>query len=257
MCELFGISSKEKVLCNPYLKEFFSHGTEHPHGWGIAQFFGQRVSLEKEPVCSLKSGYLKERLTDEIRTDLLLAHIRLATKGGLEYKNTHPFVQTDRSGRTWTLEHNGTVFESEELSPYIHKQAGTTDSERILYYLIDRLDAGIKKKGGELSGEERFQILDEVVQTITPENKINLIICDGEILYVHTNYQKSLHIMEAEDTVMFSTQPLLQDEWEPLPLNTLLAYKDGEKLYEGTRHENEFLDSEEKMRFLFLDFAGM
>ena len=35
MCELFGASLKENEDISVYLSEFFSHGVQHPHGWGI------------------------------------------------------------------------------------------------------------------------------------------------------------------------------------------------------------------------------
>lgn len=36
MCELFAINSREPFVANDYLREFFSHSTRHPDGWGIA-----------------------------------------------------------------------------------------------------------------------------------------------------------------------------------------------------------------------------
>ena len=56
MCELFGLSSAEKIQLNDLLKEFFSHGMEHPHGWGMAFFYGNAVSLEKQPETACKSS---------------------------------------------------------------------------------------------------------------------------------------------------------------------------------------------------------
>ena len=50
MCELFGVSSSEKVEPREMLKEFFSHSVIHPNGWGMAMFYGNAVSLEKEPI---------------------------------------------------------------------------------------------------------------------------------------------------------------------------------------------------------------
>ena len=50
MCELFGISAGGQVVLNDYLKEFFSHSTGHPNGWGMALLYGNAVNVEKEPV---------------------------------------------------------------------------------------------------------------------------------------------------------------------------------------------------------------
>lgn len=257
MCELFGVSSPEKIGVNGLLREFFSHGTDHPHGWGLAFFYGNAVSLEKQPEASYKSDYLKQRLRSKIEADRMIAHIRLATRGLLDYENTHPFVMRDESGRTWTLAHNGTVFECEALHPFVHTQQGQTDSERILCYIIDRMDQAGKERGRPLSKEERFALMEKIVQEITPENKINLLLYDGELLYAHTNYKDSLFYCKKGGAVVLSTVPLDRDDWKNMPFNTLCAYEDGKLFCTGARHENEFFDSAEKMRLLFLDFAGL
>ena len=257
MCELFGVSSPEKIYLNELLKEFFSHGTEHPNGWGMAFFYGDAVSLEKQPEASFKSAYLRQRLRARIEADNMMAHIRLATRGNMDYENTHPFVARDISGRSWTFEHNGTIFECDELNPYVKTQEGHTDSERVLLYMIDCINEAIRGRGRALTKGERFKVIDDVVCRISPENKLNLIMFDGELLYAHTNYKGSLHVCKKEKAAVISTRPLDFGAWENLPLNTLVAYERGERQYEGTDHGNEFFDSEEKMRLIFLDFAGL
>jgi len=93
------------------LKEFYSHSVCHPHGSGIGhRFMKNSASIEKEPVEAAGSAYLKERLRHKITVRAMIAHIRLATVGTLEYENSHPFVMRDNFGRTWTLAHNGTTF---------------------------------------------------------------------------------------------------------------------------------------------------
>lgn len=257
MCELFGVNSVTKVQCNGMLREFFGHGVDHPHGWGIAEFYGNAVSLEKEPISSVESVYLKNRLTEDIVADKLIAHIRKASKGGLEYKNSHPFVLRDDTDRAWTLAHNGTIFESDELDPYISRQRGQSDSERILYYLVDQINAARRKAERELTEEERFRIVDQVVHTVTPGNKVNLLIYDGGLFYVHVNHKDSLHRCQKGKTLFISTKPLKGNSWEKVPMNTLLAYRDGELAYVGEKHENEYVDDAEKTRLLFLDFASL
>lgn len=242
MCELFGISSARKVDCSDLLNTFFSHAAEHPDGWGLARFYGNSVSLEKEPVSALESVYLKNRLTDEIREDVLIAHIRKASVGNLSYRNSHPFARRDASGRLWTLAHNGTIFESPELAPYAQIQKGSTDSERILYYLVDRINA--EGNPGALSAEERFSVVEDVVRTITPKNMANLLIYDGELLFTHANRKESLHLLRREDSVVISSKPLTQADWEPAPLNTLLAFRYGKLAFAGKNHGNEYIKME-------------
>lgn len=257
MCELFGISSAEKVKCNEMLHEFFSHGNEHPHGWGLAFFYGNAVSLEKEPLSSVESEYLRNRLSEDIIQDKLIAHIRKASKGGIEYRNSHPFILRDSTDRAWTLAHNGTIFENSELEPYAYRQKGQTDSERILYYLVDRINALQKETGKELTEEERFSVVDEVIRTVTPENKVNLLIYDGDLFYVHANHKNSLYRCQKEKTLYVSTKPLKKESWENVPMNTLLAYRDGELVHVGEKHANEYVDNEQKTRYLYLDYANI
>ena len=122
MCELFGISANRKVKLDGFLKRFFDHSEEHPNGWGIAFLDHQNVSVEKEPVRARDSLYLRNRLSGRIESSKMMAHIRKATIGEISFDNTHPFVKRDESGRMWVLVHNGTIFESKELSPYQYKQ---------------------------------------------------------------------------------------------------------------------------------------
>jgi hypothetical protein len=42
-------------------------------------------------------------------------------------------------------------------------------------------------------------------------------------------------------TLVVSTKPLDERAWEPVPLNTLLAYRGGVLLYEGEPHGNEYI----------------
>lgn len=187
----------------------------------------------------------------------MLAHIRLATRGTMDYENTHPFVMRDNCGRPWTLGHNGTIFDCEILNTFVKTQQGQTDSERILCYMIDRINTEQERLRRPMSQEERFRLMDEIICKITPENKVNLFVFDGELFYVHTNYKNSLHWCWKEDALVISTRPLGKDSWGQIPMNTLLAYQDGELRYTGTNHGNEFFESEEKMWLLFLDFASL
>lgn len=88
----------------------------------MAFFYGNAVLLEKQPENSCKSIYLKQRIRTKIEEDKMIAHIRLATRGTMDYENTHPFVMRDNNDRTWTLAHNGTIFECEALNPFVNSQ---------------------------------------------------------------------------------------------------------------------------------------
>lgn len=257
MCELFGVSSRKRVDVNDLLREFFSHSVKHANGWGMAIFYENSVSLEKEPVQAIKSSYLKERLQRRITVRNMIAHIRLATRGVMEYVNCHPFVLRDNFERCWTLAHNGTIFDYPRHSPYLHQQEGGTDSERILCFLVDQINQRQLELGRALNREERFALLEELVSDMAKGNKLNLLIYDGELLYVHTNYANSLYYSQREASILFATTPLDRGRWNAHPFTSLCAYQDGRKLFHGANHGNEYHDNAEDMHMIFADYAGL
>ncbi|MGN0418426.1 class II glutamine amidotransferase [Anaerostipes faecalis] len=256
MCEIFGTSLKYKTEINRYLKEFFSHSNHHPHGWGLAFMDHTDTMIEKEPLQASKSHYLKSRLTVPIVVRTALAHIRYATVGNVEYCNCHPYSMKDNSNRRWTMVHNGTIFEFDPLSKFYQFQTGNTDSERILYYIIEQINKK-EESGTKLTFRERFELLDSIFIELSKGNKVNVLLYDGEYLYVHTNYKESLFYLEKEEGILFSTKPLSQESWKPVAFTTLLAFQDGKQILSGTNHKNEFIESEENLRYLYQIFSNL
>ena len=258
MCEMLGLSAKRRLSVNGILRTFFSHAEQHPHGWGLATFpDGGAPVIDKEPVCASRSAFLKGRLAAPIEERTLIAHIRFATVGHLEYANCHPFSAADNRGRIWTLAHNGTIFNGPELNDYIGIQYGDTDSERVLLHLIDRIDREQIRLGRSLDEEERFGTLAAGIAELSKGNKLNLLIYDGEVLYAHTNFRDSLHFLMEDGAVTLSTNPLSQGDWQPLPFTRLIAIKDGEFVREGTSHDNEYIYNPEDYRLVYMNFARL
>lgn len=257
MCELFGISSKTEYEINGYLNEFYSHSNMHPHGWGLACMEGSEALIEKETIQATKSNYLKERLSLPIRTGHAFAHIRYATIGDIDPGNCHPYTKKDGSGRRWTLIHNGTIFDFSPLDKYVNIQRGSTDSERILLYIVDLVNDAISRKNRELTAKERFDLLNDIFVKMSEGNKLNILIFDGECMYVHTNYKDSLYFLDKGDGILFSTQPLDDGKWESVPFARLLAYVDEEQVFEGTYHGNEYIDNEENLKFLYQIYSSL
>ncbi len=257
MCELLGINSASKVYANDLLTEFYSHSKFHPNGWGLAVFHGDMAQIEKQPISAKESIYLKQRLRHKIMEKVLIAHIRLATMGSVDYENCHPFVRQDTCGRRWTLAHNGTLFHGDLVNKYFYTQEGTTDSERILFYIIDKINRDQTDLGRPLIESERFAVINEVVNTLADGNKLNILLYDGELMYVHTNYAHSLYISESDDTVLIATNPVGNQPWKELPMNTLLAFKNGRQVYSGNNHGKEYIDNEQDTKFLYLDSAWL
>lgn len=177
MCEIYGFSGKLERELNSDLRRFYSHSSEHPNGWGLAIYNKNNTEILKEECRADKSELLAKRLKRTIKAKTALAHIRLATIGNEEYDNCHPFTSVDNSGRTWTLIHNGTIFESDNIDRYVFLQKGETDSERILLYIVDSINKRSAQLGHDLTAEERFGLLDKIIINSSPKNNFNLEPC--------------------------------------------------------------------------------
>ena len=242
MCELLGISAGKPVDVRNYLKTFYSHSVRHPHGWGLMRASDGAYEIIKEQVCASGSRILSGVVEKTQPQTNMLAHIRLATVGSVKYDNCHPFSGFDASGRRWTFMHNGTIYSAgTKLSKYHEEQVGDTDSERIFLYLMDELNREIILNDAPLNTEQRCRLIDRLTASLSPRNKLNLMIFDGEILYVHKNMRDTLVFRETENGVILSTAPLDSGTWEDLPMTRLFAYKDGKRVYEGAPHGNEFI----------------
>lgn len=262
MCELLGISAKQRRAFNAVLREFFSHAEKNPHGWGLARFTDAggvclpQPLIDKEPCKATASERLRGLLDAGVEERVLLAHIRFASVGHPEYVNCHPFTATDSSGRVWTLAHNGTIFHGEALNDYLNIQSGSTDSERVLLYLADRIDRAQARKGRPLDAEERFDVLaTEIAALAADGNKLNLLICDGDVMYVHTNLKNTLHYCQDGDALIFSTKPLSTGTWTPVPFTRLLAVQDGAFIREAPSHGYEYVYDPEDYRYVYMGYA--
>ncbi len=257
MCELLGISAQNKIRINDLLEIFFSHSIEHRSGWGLALPDENEPFLARESNKAIDSAYLKDILKGDIEASVCIAHIRKATIGEISDKNTHPFCTLDKSGRQWILAHNGTVFSSGILAPYQYTQTGTTDSERILLYIVDHINKLQSKEGHVIREDIRFRAVDDAIRSITYGNKVNLLIYDGECLYAHKNEPETMYEKDIADGIMLSTVPLESKGWREFEQNRLMVYRRGKLVYAGDKHDNTYIHDEEKMNYLYSAYSGL
>ena len=255
MCELFGVTSGRKIPVKDLLEIFYSHSEEHRSGWGLALLDREPVLFEKESVKAADSPSLRKILKGDVETSLCIAHIRRATIGAINADNAHPFRRSDDSGRIWTLAHNGTIFESEILAPYQYAQKGTTDSERILLYIMDEINRHQRNAGAYPDEASRIRIVEEAIFRIVAGNKVNLMISDGELFYLHINDPGTMYGKESDGGIVFSTHALESTGWTETPHNRLLVYRDGRQVYAGQSHGHTYIHDERKMRMLFFEYA--
>jgi predicted glutamine amidotransferase len=117
-----------------------------PLGWGLGFYQSGEVLLRRRPIDDRDEIDLVEAAGD-IRTDVLIGHVRRASVGGLRTENTHPFRY-----RMWLFAQTGTIFGFERLRErllssqpeFLRKNVrGETDSELFFYLFLSFLhDAG-------------------------------------------------------------------------------------------------------------------
>lgn len=261
MCELLAVNAAQPVVVNAYLEEFFTHSHVHKDGWGISWRLGEGCSevpagesareglfIHREAVPAWTSSYIPELLSTPVKARLLEAHIRRTTGSSVCLENCHPFVGSDISGNVWTMIHNGVLLNEGLTSAYDLRAAGETDSERVMLFFLDVLEEASLRAGGDLDFDGRFNALASVISQISNLNRLNLILDDGTYTYVHTNTSEdTLHYLELEDGIIFSTQPLGDDEtralWKPVPRNRLIAYRDGRLVRTSVPHGYVFCEA--------------
>ena len=246
MCEIFCFNSNAPKQINECLECFYNHSEEHPHGWGLANMQSDEFVVDKEPVKATCSQHLKNILSHPVIGKNVFAHIRLATVGEIISPNCHPFTEFDDNNRSWLLIHNGTIFDYPKLDEYKDKEKGDTDSERILLYIIDKVNEYEKNKGCLSTIKERFSLLNDIIVDLSKNNKINLMIHDGDMTYIHSNMRDSLYYLKNDEGFLVASTPLTDDEgWKPVELNKLFGLIDGNIIYESEEHQNEFILTEE------------
>ena len=251
MCEIFCFNSNTPKEVNECLECFYNHSEEHPHGWGLATMQSDEFIIDKEPVKAACSEHLKNILSNPVVGKNVFAHIRLATVGEIISPNCHPFIEADDNNRSWMLIHNGTVFECPELDKYKDYEKGDTDSERILLYIIDQVNKFEKNIGRLSTIKERFNLLVDLITDLSKGNKLNLMIYDGDLTYIHSNMRESLYYLKNEDGFLVASTPLDGDEnWKQVELNKLFGLIDGNIIFESEEHDNEFVFTEEYSKYV-------
>ena len=141
MCRLFGMSGGDRrVRATFWLLEapdsLARQSRREPDGTGVGWFGDDgRPQVSKQPLPAYADQAFA-REARELESTTFIAHIRYATTGEVDVRNTHPFEQRGR-----LFAHNGVVHDLERLEHELGDERalvrGDTDSER-LFALITR-----------------------------------------------------------------------------------------------------------------------
>jgi predicted glutamine amidotransferase len=190
MCELLGMSSSRPTTVNLSLMRLAEHGDftgPHRDGWGIAYYEGFDVRLIKEAEAAAESAWVAFVEGHDLRSPIVVAHIRRATMGERSYRNTQPFAR-ELAGRMHLFADNGWlsgIEGSSALKPQRFHPLGETDSEQAFCALLDRM-ADIWKQPGEIpSLDRRLSTVSSFARELRPLGPANVLYSDGEVLFAH------------------------------------------------------------------------
>lgn len=236
MCELFGISSNEALQPTALLRQYGRRGGDtanNPDGWGLAYMEGNAWQLHKAPEPAARSEHFA-RLSQNIRTNLLIAHVRKANPPtACTLTNTHPFVR-DCCGRPWVFAHNGKVPEVIHPEGCCHPKEsqpfGNTDSEHAFYFLLDEIAKVFSDvvTGGNAAWLNKLATFSEA---IADYGQFNFLMSDGVYLIAYGHDR--LHRLQRRDNGLkvwlLASEPLNDDEsWEVFQTGELQVFQAGE-----------------------------
>lgn len=165
-----------------------------PLSWGIGFYQAGDVLLRRRPNDERATLDLAA-LARDLRSDLILGHVRAATVGGIRTENTHPFRY-----REWLFAHTGSIDSYarirgrllESIPEFLRKDIrGDTDSEVLFHVVLSFLhDAGRLHNGpadartliGALSSTA--SLIDHLIGEVGGRTgfPMNAMLANGEIV---------------------------------------------------------------------------
>src|ERR1700731_5079106 len=152
MCRLFGLHAGTEVCTATFWllnapDSLAEQSRKNPDGTGLGVFDQNgRPRLYKEPIAAWQDSQFATE-AHRLTGTTFVAHVRYATTGSLDVRNTHPFLQDGR-----IFAHNGVVEGLDVLDQRLAELGtadlvlGQTDSERVFALIT----ASIRACGGDV-----------------------------------------------------------------------------------------------------------
>ena len=200
MCRLFGFKASRSTNIRFSLAHapnaIRAQSASSADGWGIGFYAAHVARVIKRPI-SAEEDTTFIRLSDKIRSDTVVAHLRKGTVGGVNTLNCHPFQY-----HNWMLAHNGTLEKATEiralilqdLSPKLQENVrGATDSELCFHIFLDILQREFHADldDPKLSSNLIFQALRSAIHCMdrlgeragaTLVSRLNFMLTNGQVM---------------------------------------------------------------------------
>jgi predicted glutamine amidotransferase len=181
VCRLFGMSAgNEPATATFWLLDapdsLSQQSRREPDGTGLG-WFDERGAphLSKQPLAAYEDRRFA-REAREVRSTTFVAHVRFASTGALEVRNTHPFEQHGR-----LFAHNGVIEDLPALDAHLGPDRelvkGDTDSERFFALITREIEA----RDGDIAAG--IEAASAWVAATLPVFAINLVLAVPEGLW--------------------------------------------------------------------------
>lgn len=222
MCELFGLSCNKKDRATFSLPLFARYSDKNWHGWGIGYYKGSEVVVRRQAEKAKLSEEFK-KVTQEALSNIIIAHLRLRSRGKICNENCHPF-KYPLLQRSWIFAHNGTI----DIE-YESRVESDTDSARAFTFMMEKIDGYVK--GGRIRGlyPAIMYATKELVETYG--GTLNYLLSDGIVLYAFCNHRNMYFLRRKKNyggAILVSTQKLTNERWIIIPKNRLFLVSKGE-----------------------------
>jgi glutamine amidotransferase len=104
MCRLLGLVANKPVDIKFSLQRFKKFSTNNPDGWGIGWYENNSPMVFKQGISANDKGSQLPELSKEVRSKIIITHVRKKTVAPASVINSHPFQY-----KNWLFAHNGFV----------------------------------------------------------------------------------------------------------------------------------------------------
>jgi glutamine amidotransferase len=260
MCELLAMSARYPTTIHLSFDELARHGGDtgpHRDGWGLGFVQDGDALVVREPDAASESRWVAFLRSHDLRSAIVLAHIRKATQGSRSLRNTQPFAR-ELGGRIHLFAHNG-MLPGVEADPHFptrrFRRVGDTDSEHAFCALLDRL--AFLWEDGVPTLDDRLAAIVAFAGELRPLGPANFLYTDGDAIFAHADRRRDdagkirppgLHVLcrgcaaasdggtlvgidiprEAhQEVALVASVPLSGERWEPLREGEVVVLREG------------------------------
>ncbi len=183
MCELLGMNANVPTDIQFSFAGLMQRGGRtgaHSDGWGIAFYEGRGCRAFHDPKASAESEIAKLIRNYQIKSCVVISHIRKATHGRVCLENTHPF-RRELWGRNWTFAHNGRLNGVKRWPLNFYQPIGTTDSEYAFCWILDQLRNKFPRP--PCQAKTLWRAIGDLVEHVGHAGVFNMLLSDSRSLY--------------------------------------------------------------------------